>query len=328
MSWTAPARGEVAACSSVAEAGLGKTSVLEGAVELAAADFEVGRARGEEMEQMLPFGLLGQAFDSLESSLLDARAVAAEPAVEPSAPYLRVMHWVQERGSKPLLLALDDLHWADEDSLNLVAFLVRRLGRFPVALIATLRPWPSRAHDVCRGLVEAGQAKVERLSPLTRDAASALLTSRSDQVVSETSQRDAWELCRGNPLLIEQLALSLKRGEQIPDRTNAGSDFGQNLLLARFAGLDPASMECARCASVLGTSFRPDLAAEVAGLEGRDIDRALEGLLRSGLVIEADGGLLRFAHPLFAQAMYDDLPAPVRRSLHGRFFELLSDARV
>jgi hypothetical protein len=162
-----------------ARAGLGKTSVLGGAVELAAVDFEVGQGRGEEMEQMLPSGLLGQALDSLEVGLLDARAGAAGPAIEPSAPYLRVMHWVQERGSGPLLLALDDLHWADDDSLNMVAFLVRRLGRFPVALIATLRPWPSRAHEVCRGLVEAGQATAERLGPLTRDSASALLASRS-----------------------------------------------------------------------------------------------------------------------------------------------------
>ncbi len=309
----------------VAEAGLGKTSVLEGAIELAAVDFEVGRGRGEEMEQMLPFGLLGQALNSLDARLLGAWDGAAEPAIEPSAPYLRVMHWVEVRGSIPLLLALDDLHWADEDSLNLIAFLARRLRRFPLALIATLRPWPARAHEVCRGLVQAGHATAEQLSPLTRNSASALLASRCDQDVSETSQRDAWELCRGNPLLVEQLALSLNRGENIPGRTVGGSDLGENLLLARFAGLDHSSMECARCASVLGTSFRPDLAAEVAGIEGREMDRALEGLLRSGLVVEADAGLLRFAHPLFAQAMYDDIPAPVRRSLHGRFFEILSE---
>ena len=53
----------------VAEAGLGKTSVMEGAIELAAADFEVGHGRGEEMEQMLPFGLLGQALDCLDAEV-------------------------------------------------------------------------------------------------------------------------------------------------------------------------------------------------------------------------------------------------------------------
>ncbi len=307
----------------VGEAGLGKTSVLEGAVDLAAAHFDVGHGRGEEMEQMLAFGLLGRALDSLDARPLDVRD-GAEPAIEPSAPYLRVMRWVEARGSRPLLLALDDLHWADEDSINLIAFLARRAGRFPLALIATLRPWPSLAHEVCRSLVEAGHATAERLRPLTRSSAGALLASRCDRDISAISERDAWELCRGNPLLVEQLAMALQRGEGIPQATDGGSSIGEHLLLARFAGLDRSSMECARCASVLGTSFRPELAAEVAGLEGREIDRALEALFRSGLVVEADGGLLRFAHPLFAQAIYDDLPAPVRRSVHGRLFEILS----
>ena len=307
----------------VGEAGLGKTAVLEGAIDLAPADFDVGHGRGEEMEQMLPFGLPAQALHSLDARLFDVRR-EAEPPIERSAPYLRVMRWIEERGSTPLLLALDDLQWADEDSLGLIAFIARRARRFPLALIATLRPWPSRAHEVCRSLVEAGHATSERLSPLTRGSAGALLASRCDREISAVSERDAWELCRGNPLLVEQLAMALNRGENIPHASVGGSDLGEHLLLARFAGLDRSSMECARCASVLGASFRPDLAAEVAGLEGREIDRALEALVRSGLVVEAEGGLLRFAHPLFAQAMYEDLPAPVRRSLHGRLFEILS----
>ncbi len=305
-----------------AEAGLGKTSVLENTIAYASAEFDVGRGRGEEMEQMLPFGLLGQALDFVDARA-DARDPLAEAAIEPSAPYVRVMQWVAGRGSRPLLLAFDDLHWADEDSLNLIAFLARRLERFPLALIATLRPWPSRAHEVCGGLAEAGHGIVERLGPLSRNSASALLASRSDRDVSAASERDAWELCGGNPLLVEQLAMALNRGEGIPRATNAGAGFGQSVLLARFAGLDRASMECARCGSVLGTSFRPVLAAEVAGLQDRDIDRALEALLRSGLVVEADRGLVRFAHPLIAQAMYADLAAPVRRFLHSRVFEIL-----
>ena len=306
----------------VAEAGLGKTSVLERAVEVAAADFEVGQGRGDEMERMLPFGLLGQALDSLGAEVLRDRDGVAEPAIEPSAPYLRLLNWVERRGDGPLLLALDDLHWADEDSLSLIAFLTRRLARFPVALIATLRPWPTRSHEVGRGLVESGHACVERLGPLSRASASDLLAGRADRELSEDSLRDAWELCGGNPLLVGQLALALNRGEEVP---GGASGLGASMLLARFAGLDPASLECARCASVLGTSFRPDLAAEGAGLEEREVERTLEALFRSGLVVEGEGGLVRFAHPLFAQAMYDDLAAPVRRSLHRRFFEILAE---
>lgn len=308
----------------VAEAGLGKTSVLERAVAGAGADFEVGQGRGDEMERMLPFGLLGQALDSLGVGVLRARDGAVEPAIEPSAPYLRLLNWIEECGEGPLLLALDDIHWADEDSLSLIAFIARRLVQFPVALITTLRPWPSRAYEVARGLVESGHASIERLGPLSRDSASDLLADRSDRHLSKASQRDAWELCGGNPLLVGQLALALNRGEQVPGATSGASDLGANMLLARFAGLDLASLECARCAAVLGVNFRPELAAEVAGLEEREVDRALEALFLSGLVVEDEGGLFRFAHPLFAQAMYEDLAVPVRRSLHRRFFELLA----
>lgn len=310
----------------VAEAGLGKSSVLERAIEFAAADFQVGEGCGEEMERMLPFGLLGQALHSLDADFLHGQDGAAEPAIEPSAPYLRFLNWIGDRRSDdPLLLAFDDLHWADEDSLTLIAFLVRRLARFPVALIATLRPWPSRAHEVARTLVESGYASIERLGPLSRDSASDLLADRSDRQLSETSRRDAWHLCGGNPLLVGQLAMALNRGEQVPGAVGGASDLGANMLLARFAGLDPASLECARCAAVLGVSFRSELAAELAGLEEREVDRTLEALSRSGLVVEGEGGQVRFAHPLFAQAMYEDLAAPVRRSLHRRCFELLAE---
>jgi DNA-binding CsgD family transcriptional regulator/DNA-binding transcriptional ArsR family regulator len=310
----------------VAEAGLGKSSVLERAVELADADFQVGEGCGEEMEQMLPFGLLGQTLHSLDADFLHGQHGAAEPAIEPSAPYLRLLNWIGDRrGDGPLLLAFDDLHWADEDSLSLIAFLVRRLARFPVALIATMRPWPTRSHDVCRGLVEAGHGRIERLRPLSRGSASALLADRSGRDLSDASERDAWDLCGGNPLLIGQLAMALNRGEEIPGAVAGVPGLGANMLLARFVGLDAASLECARCAGVLGVSFRPELAAEVAGLEESEVGRTLEALFRSGLVVEGEGGHVRFAHPLFAQAMYEDLAAPVRRSLHRRFFELLAE---
>ena len=156
---------------------------------------------------------------------------------------------------------------------------------FPVALIATLRPWPLRAHEVSSGLVVGGHATAERLDPLTRGAASALLASRSDRAISEASQEDAWELCRGNPLLVEQLNNSpLNRGEHIPDRTDHGPS--RSTSWPASPGLDASTPSgAAEVADVRRQSLR----ARRLGLE---IDRALEGLLRSGLVIEADEGLL------------------------------------
>jgi DNA-binding CsgD family transcriptional regulator len=304
----------------VGEAGLGKTSILERAREAAAADMDVGFGRGEEMERAVPFGMLTQAIGSLGEG--DDALAGGAPAVEPSAPFHHVLRWLETR-RRPLLLALDDLHWADADSLNVFAFTARRLGRLPVAMIATLRPWPVEAHDVSTALVASGHARSQHLGTLSASSVGALLAERSGATPSATDARRVWELSGGNPFLVEQLATSFGRGERIP-HVGEPAAVGEHLLLARFAGLDSASMRCARAGSVLGTSFRAELAAEVAGLDEDEIDRALEALSRSGLVLEGVGPLARFAHPLFAQALYADLAPAVRRRLHARCFELLA----
>lgn len=99
---------------------------------------------------------------------------------------------------------------------------------------------------------------------------------------------------------------------------------GEGLLLARFAGLPAAGMRCARAASVLGTRFVPEIAAQVAGLVGAEIDTALESLGRSGLIEEGPGPEAAFGHPLFRQALYDDLGAAVRARLHARAFAVFA----
>jgi DNA-binding CsgD family transcriptional regulator len=306
----------------VAEPGLGKTSVLDRGRELATSDMEVGVGRGEEMESALPFGLTAQVMHALDGAPVDATGADAEPAVEPSTPYHRVLRWLEQREGRPLLLALDDLHWADPDSLNLTAFLARRIGHLPVALIATLRPWPAEALEACRGLAGTGRATLERLAPLSRGSSDAMLVERVGNGVSEGDERRTWELCRGNPLLIEQVARAIEGGERLPQHGDSSPAFREQLMLARFAGLDEPSMRCARAASVLGTGFPPELAAEAAGLDGGEVDGALDALFRSGLVVEGDGEM-RFAHPLFGVALYEDIAPPVRRRLHARLFELL-----
>jgi predicted ATPase len=83
-------------------------------------------------------------------------------------------------------------------------------------------------------------------------------------------------------------------------------------------------MRCAEAGSVLGARFRADVAAAIAQLGEGEAEPAIDALCRSGLVRPSEGTSVEFAHPLFGQALYDDLPGPVRSRLHGRAFTYLA----
>lgn len=306
-------------------AGLGKTSLLEHAARTAIG-FVPARARGERMEAVIPFGVAEQLFASLpgdaEGSLLGER-----PAIEASVPYMRLLRRVESGAGQPLLILLDDLHWADRDSLNLLAFLARRIARLPVAIIAALRPWPKEALEAVRGLERHG-AGLQRLAPLGRESTGEILAGGAAGPLPGALVEHAWRLSGGNPLLIDLIAQILIQGGELPE-VGEPSDSGeetplaQGLLLSRFAGLDEVSMSLARCAAVAGVSFRVDIAVAAAGLEAGEAEPALEALFRSGLVVDDKVGRMRFAHPLFEQALYAGVAPPVRTRLHARIFELL-----
>jgi ATP/maltotriose-dependent transcriptional regulator MalT len=312
--------GTGAALFIVGAPGLGKSCLLEAAVA-AAGTMDVGLGRGEEMERVVPFGLLEQALSSLDRDG-GLALTGGPPVADPTAPYYRVLRWL-ERRAQPLLVALDDLHWADEDSLRMVAFLARRRSWLPVALIGTSRPWPAAAEQLCDGLVRSGYAELERLEPLGPPAVATLLAARSKTEVPADAAQRAWELCGGNPLLVEQLGTGLARGEPIPRLGGDHRAFAEHLLLTRFAGLDDRAWRVARAASILGTRFRFYIAAELAGLDEADGERALESLGRAGLVVEHEASWTRFVHPLFGQALYGDIAAPTRQRMHARAFSLL-----
>jgi DNA-binding CsgD family transcriptional regulator len=303
------------------EAGLGKSSILELARHLAQPDLCVGLGQGDAMEMSLPFGVLAQALSMVGGSTLLSATEA--PIGRPEQLY-RLLRWL-EQSQRGVLIELDDLHWADSDSLELLSLLSRRIGSLPVAIIATMRSWPEDAREVASNLVGSGVAEKVRLAPLTREGSTAMLVERAGRPVSDSAAAKAWELCAGNPLLLEQVASAISRGaiDASADESWPALE-ADALLLSRFAGLPVVALRCVRAASVLGIHFSPGLAAEVAGLTGLEADRAVEAFGRSSLIEHAGPGGVRFVHPLFAQALYDDLPSSVRARLHARSFEVLT----
>lgn len=301
-----------------ADAGLGKTALLRQVSRDAAGEFREGSAVGDPVETSVAFSFLGQAIYELgcpvpfaETGVGDAR----------SAQFHRVLRWLREV-SQPTVLTLDDLQWADSDSVAMLSFLCRRLRGLPVAVIATLRPWPQDACDVARRLRAAGHARLAELAPLSDEAAKRLITSQAD---ASTIER-AVEICGGNPMLLEQISVLIDRGDDLSSpRLSRELPDPQPLLLSRFAALPDEVIRCAQAASVLGTRFRPCLAAQIARIPEENTERTLDALARSGLVREVSDHLAEFVHPIFGQLLYDDLGSARRDQLHHRACLVLLD---
>lgn len=305
----------------VAEAGLGKTTMLANARQQAGSAFRVGLGRGDPMESSLPFVLVGQAIEALGGrKTLESTLIGASAAEARTAQFYGLLRWVEDLAARtPVVLLLDDLHWADADSLGLLCFLCR-----PVAVIGALRPWPPGAHRAAIALARRGYASLQSLARLSDHAAEELLLSRVNGPVSVAGRLRAVQLCAGNPLLVEALVDAGVRGEDFLELGEAGLPAGsQELLLRRFVDLPPEAVALSRAASVLGGHFGVELAAEVARLGEEELEVALEALCRSGLVRQSSGAHLEFVHPLFRRFLYDDLAPPLRARLHARAFGTL-----
>jgi DNA-binding CsgD family transcriptional regulator len=281
----------------------------------AAAAVRVGAKRAVEVP----------AAHGLAETRLRGETAVPQPTSDRAARFYGVLRWLMERsGSGGMLLAVDDLHWADADSLALLSFLARRSDSMPLGIIGCLRPWPAPASEAAVELASENRGQLHQLAPLSEAASGTLLEQRVGHEVPPAVTHRAFQLCAGNPLLLAQLAVAIGRGEDLPSSAPlTSSGFGSGLLLARFAGLPLAGMRCAQAASILGPSFLPDIAAQIAGLDGPDADAAFEALGRTGLIGQGSGAEAEFVHPLFRRALYQDLAGPLRTSLHGKAFRIL-----
>jgi DNA-binding CsgD family transcriptional regulator len=313
--------GKVAVTLVLGEAGLGKTALLEAAVgEASQSGFEVAHAQGAAAEVTLPFGYVSQLFPDEAAEDVLGFVTTLPPQERAAVAWQRLRGWALQRRRRPLLLALDDLHWADRDSLMLLGLLARQRGPARLALVGALRPWPGEAASLAETLVTTGEGEVVRLVPLSTAASFELVTRLAGSAVAEELAPRLDELCGGNPLLLSQLS------SQAGSAPASGD--GHGLLLSRFTGLDEEGLRYARAAAVSGVQFRPSVAAAVAGLMEPEAHRALDAMCRNGLVSAVEPGRAAFAHSLLRRALYDDLPEPLKTELHASTFRQLADQRA
>ncbi|MEU6762072.1 AAA family ATPase [Streptomyces sp. NPDC046853] len=327
-------------------AGLGKTSLLaETRRRAAAKGCTVALARGGDQEQRVAFHVARQLVQPLLAPVPDAElrkvlgswyaivgpalGLCAPPDDAPPDPQgLRdgldwmLTHLAVQRA--PLVVVIDDAHWADAESLSWLSAFAPRAESLPLLLVVAYRPEELPVHaEEFRDLPgRAGQRPIG-LEPLSAGAVARLVRDTLGTRADDAFCRECWAVTAGNPFEAVELTAKVHDRGLTPDESGArllrdlAAAVKGSGLVARMERLGTSTVRFAWACAVLGTSICPSLAAAVAGIGERETADCADRLRRARVLT---GGVdtLEFVHPLIATAVYRAIPAGVRVALHGQ----------
>jgi DNA-binding NarL/FixJ family response regulator len=321
----------------VGEPGIGKSRLLaELGVRAEARGHIVLAGSASELEGDLPFGVFVDALDEYVAGLeprrleaMDEAARAELPHVLPSLPAgsrpaatLQIERYRTHRAmsallealaaAKPLVLLLDDVHWADSGSVELLGSLLRRPPAAPVLVALTVRP-----RQVSERL-GASLQRADRTCDLIRLDLAALDAGSARELlgaaVGAAEAEALYAQSGGNPFYLQELA-------RHPDAPNVAAALGEELTM-----LDDAPRRVLEGAAVAGDPFEPDLAGTAAGVPEAAVVDALDELLQRDLVRHTDvPRRFRFRHPLVRRAVYEGTPGGWRLGAHERCARALAE---
>jgi DNA-binding CsgD family transcriptional regulator len=346
------------------EGGVGKTRLAEAVVDEARRrGFRVAAGRAFPFESGVPYALFSDAFLPVIREL-DAGALAtltrgaeAELSVvlpgvgagavrpqsdDPAELRGRLLWTVAEFVSRlaarqPLLLLLDDLHWADLSSLELLHFLARQATHARVLILGTYneseRGQRPELREMEQSLLGMGLARVHRVRPLTRDETDELV--RRAFGVHDAVTRDfsamlfGWT--RGNVFFVRETLQSLVESGRLRRREDGrwlGWDFAElelpgtvrEAIVGRLGRLSAEARVVADIGAVIGTRFDHELLRSAASLADSALLSGIDELRHLHIIQESTtSGELRydFAHPMLRQAIYSELGVARSRLLHG-----------
>jgi DNA-binding CsgD family transcriptional regulator len=309
-------------------------------------------ARGSELERDFAYGLVRQLFEAPlvaapppeRAELLAGAAghaatlfgVAARDDIagallDPSFAILHGLYWLCANLARrcPLLLCLDDVHWADQASLRFLHYLGRRLDELPVAVVAAARPpGPADGPPLLAAISAGPPAEVLMLTPLSERAVAELVRLGLGTGVEPAFAAACHEVTGGVPFLVQELIRAIAEAGIEP--TAAASSRVTALapravsqsVMQRLSRLSAPARELAPAAAVLGEA---DLrrAAGLAGLDPRAAAAAADELAAAGIL--EPGRPLRFVHPIVRAAVEADLPPGQRAALHAAAAHRLAD---
>jgi DNA-binding NarL/FixJ family response regulator len=320
-------------------AGIGKTTLWQAATQRAAARrFTILACRAAESEAKLALAALADLLAELRDDLLvrlpapQRRALevallrrdAHGPPRDPRALATAVRSVLVElAGRAPLLVAVDDLQWLDAPSARMLDFAVRRLGTAPVGILATSRAGDPRADRLHleRALPDDRVVRV-RVGPLSVAALHQVIGAKLGQALPRPVLVRVAQAAEGNPLFAVEIArVLLEGGVPLPGQPLPVPGDVKALVARRARALPALTREVLLVAAALPQA-RVQL---VAAVLGRPPGADLEPAERAGMV-ELDRGVIRFAHPLFAAAIYASASIERRRRLHRRLAAGVDDA--
>ena len=340
----------------VGEPGIGKSRLLG---ELCRRGEERGYlvldGRAAEFERNIPFGLIVDALNdylgSLEPAMLralDEDVLRELASIFPSlsgqeaaagrwgngAERYRLHYAIRsvlERlaARQPVLLAFDDVHWADAASLEVMTHLLRRF-RGPLLTAVAYRHAPTRLLAALEATTRAGSGSRLDLAPLTSEEAQRLIGPDVDDGTRAMLYRESG----GNPFYIEQIARAshTRQIQTLPGPERSGEAVPRVVIAAIHEELVAVSDEsrlALEAAAVAGESFEPELVAAIAERDGRAVLAALDELLRFDLVRPTDAPRrFRFRHPIVRRAVYDGMPRGWQIGAHARAAAALAAAHA
>jgi DNA-binding CsgD family transcriptional regulator len=332
-------------------AGIGKTRLLAEARALAtAAEFEVLTARGGELEGQFAFGIVRQLFEAplaaatpelraellagaaeLSASLFaSAPTSASQEGAESSFAMLHGLYWLTANfaSRRPMLLVVDDLHWADEPSLRWLVYLARRLEGLPLLLLIGTRP-PVQANtpalvtellaDPLGVVIHPGSLGQESAATLARER----LGVEPDAIFSAALQTGSG----GNPLFLVALLDGLWRegtaptAEQAPRVLELGPQAVSRGVATRLARLHAHATDLLRAAAILGDRTELSLAAALAGLEPKAALTAASALVSADVLRHENP--VEFTHPVVRTAVLAEMTADERTRAHRHAAQIL-----
>jgi DNA-binding CsgD family transcriptional regulator len=295
-------------------AGMGKsTMVREVGVRAHGAGFESIRAEARHLRMAEPFSLL--------------RDLGIETAhIEPTTDPFQAAQALRERvdrvaGDHPVLLLVDDLQWADRESVEALTWLLRRADGERLLVVLATRPPSARTGEAWRRIQEGAGARgeVDRidLEGLSRELTGRLVRACAPDADNGLIDR-LWRHTEGNPLYLQTLlreydAAQLRELDDLPAPAEL-----TRAITARLQGMDPDAVTLVRAVATLGDAWSPlPRAVEVAGLEqaGESVG-LLEG---EGLLLVMGSGphtRIRIPHSVIRAAVYQEIPIGERQDLH------------